>query len=78
MVRSTNTGISVFVSATGDVDPEDRLGLFEEGVLVKDVPLVEREATLYAKWGHWFPWLAMLIAMLGWFGALMRPPPLVT
>ena len=77
LVRATNTGISAFVSITGDIVPSDRLGLFEEGVLVKDVPLIDRGPTIYVRFGHWFPTLALVIAALAFFSALMRPPPVI-
>ena len=76
LVRATNTGISAFVSITGDVASDDRLGLFQEGVLVKDVPILKRGPTIYVRFGHWFPTLAGIIVLLGLFSALMRPPPL--
>ena len=73
MVRSTNTGISAFVSATGDV--EARLGVGAEGVLVREVPLVEREPTVYVRYGYRFPVLLWIIALGGVLLALLRPPP---
>ena len=77
MVRATNTGISAFVSITGDIAPEDRLGLFEEGILVKDVPILDRGPTVYVRFGHWFPTVALIIVALAFFSALMRPPPVI-
>ena len=76
LVRATNTGISAFVSITGDVADADRLGLFQAGVLVKDVPLIDRGPTLYVRFGHWFPTLAAILVLIAFFSALMRPPPL--
>jgi apolipoprotein N-acyltransferase len=78
LVRATNTGISAFVSATGDVDERDRLGVGVEDVLVRDVRIVARGPTVYARFGHWFPWLMALVALLGWFSALLRLPPIVS
>jgi apolipoprotein N-acyltransferase len=54
LVRSTNTGISAFVDAAGEV--VSRLGVDEEGILVHDVPLVDRPRTLYVRWGWALPW----------------------
>lgn len=72
LVRATNTGISAFVNAAGDVVAH--LGLFEEDVLVRDVPLTSRERTIFAKWGHHLPkglWvLALLLVLVG----AMRAP----
>ncbi len=71
LVRATNTGISAFVSATGDV--EATLGVGEQGALVRDVPIVERGPTIYARIGYRLPWLLWILALAGWIVALMRP-----
>ena len=63
MIRSTNTGISAFVSATGEV--EARLGVGQEGALVRSVPLVDRPPTLYLRFGHIVPWLFAAMWFLG-------------
>ncbi len=47
LVRSTNTGISAFVSATGEVLAS--LPYDTAGELVRDVPIVSRERTLYSR-----------------------------
>jgi apolipoprotein N-acyltransferase len=75
IVRATNTGISAFIGATGDL--EARIGVGEEAVLVRDVPLVARGRTLYVRFGHHLPLLAWLIALAGFVLALMRPPPVL-
>jgi apolipoprotein N-acyltransferase len=72
LVRATNTGISAFVRASGDVT--SRLDFGTEGVLVEDVPLVNRDPTLYARGGWRFPWVLWLWSLLAWFVAVMRPP----
>jgi apolipoprotein N-acyltransferase len=71
LVRATNTGVSAFVSATGDV--EERLGVGEEGVLLREVPIVDRERTLYVRYGYRLPWVFWILALLLWIGALRRP-----
>jgi len=76
LVRATNTGISAFVSMTGDVKAADRLGLGKEGVLVRDVKLVKRGPTAYDRFGYAFPWVCAILALLGFLGSMMRPPPL--
>ncbi len=76
LVRATNTGISAFISMTGDLRPENVLALNTSGVLVRDVKLVDREPTIYVRFGYGFAWLALVLALLGLFGALLRPPPL--
>lgn len=71
LVRSTNTGISAFVDASGEV--VSRLGVDEEGVLVHDVPLVDRPRTLYVRWGWALPWaLGALFLVAFVFGAGAR------
>ncbi|MDA1193737.1 MAG: apolipoprotein N-acyltransferase [Planctomycetota bacterium] len=77
LVRATNTGISAFVSMTGDVRAANQLALGVEGVLVRDVKLVGGDATIYARFGHAFPWLAAILALLGLVTAWLRPPPLL-
>lgn len=63
MVRSTNTGITAHVDAAGRV--VDRLPVREEGVLqvVVRAPLDPRP-TIYARFGDWFGWLALVLAQL--------------
>ena len=77
LVRATNTGISAFVSVTGDVAEADTIPLNKEGVMVRDVPIVDRGRTIYARFGHGFPWLAAVLSLLGLITALLRPPPLM-
>ena len=77
LVRATNTGISAFISMTGDIRSENRLGLFEEGVLVRDVKLVKRGPTIYVRFGYMFPWICAILALLACVGAWMRPPPII-
>jgi apolipoprotein N-acyltransferase len=77
LVRATNTGISAFVSMTGDAPESDRLGVGKRGVLVRDVKLVPRGRTVYERFGYLFPWLAGALALLGLLGAWLRPPPLI-
>lgn len=73
IARSTNTGISAFISATGDI--EERLGVGQEGALVRDVPLAPKgaEPTIYVRFGHHFATLLWAFALLAWITALLRP-----
>jgi apolipoprotein N-acyltransferase len=75
MVRATNTGISAFVSATGAVTA--RLGVGAEGILVADLPLVERGTTLFVRFGHLLPWVAWLWSLAAVVLALARSERLV-
>jgi apolipoprotein N-acyltransferase len=73
MVRATNTGISAFVDAAGDVVA--RLGYSKEGVLVHDVPVWDRPVSLYAKTGGWVPWIFWLWGFVILVWSLVRPSP---
>ena len=74
LVRSTNTGISAFVNAAGDV--VSRMELYKHGILVHDVPFVDRERTLFAKVGYLFPWILAALALLGLIvGAFLGTKP---
>ena len=42
---------------------------------MREVPLVEREPTVYVRYGHRFPVLLWIIALGGLLLALLRPPP---
>jgi len=64
LVRATNTGVSAFVSATGDV--EARLAVGAEGALVRDVPLLAGERTLFVRLGHHLPWLLAIWGLYAW------------
>lgn len=57
LVRSTNTGISAFVDATGRI--VERSPLMEESILISDVPMMKGK-TIYARLGDWFSWLMLL------------------
>ena len=67
IARATSDGISVLISARGEV--LERAAHFEDGfqTLVADVAVGSGRATIYAKWGDWFPvacGLAALVATL--------------
>lgn len=63
-VRAANTGISAIIDNRGHV--RERSALFEEAVLVADVP-VSRESvsTFYARFGDLFAWGCILVALAG-------------
>jgi apolipoprotein N-acyltransferase len=75
LVRATNTGVSAFVDATGDVITS--LGVGKTGVLTRDVPIVDRTPTVYVRWGWRLPWALWILALLAWIDARIRPPPVV-
>jgi apolipoprotein N-acyltransferase len=72
LIRATNTGISAFVSAAGDL--EGTLSHDVAGVLVRDVPLVDRDRTLYVRIGYRLPWLFGAWALLAWLVTMVRRP----
>ncbi len=61
LVRSTTSGFSVVIDPAGKVLYS--LPLFEATAGAYDVPIYEREVTLYALLGDWFP-MTLLLAML--------------
>ena len=61
LVRSTNTGISAFVSATGVVS--DATALFEQAAVTADVELV-RGFSLYTLLGDWLVYLALALVVV--------------
>lgn len=67
LVRSTNTGVSVFIDAVGRRLQESSLEGAE--ALLHDVPLLE-ERTLYATLGDWPPVALLVLLLLTWARAL--------
>ena len=70
LVRATNTGISAFIDAAGDV--LERTGYDVPAILVRDVPLVARDRTLFATYGHLFDKLLWILAGLGLLWTRLR------
>ncbi|MBW2501270.1 MAG: apolipoprotein N-acyltransferase [Deltaproteobacteria bacterium] len=63
-VRAANTGVSAIIDDRGRV--REASALFEEGVLVADVPIVRSgEATFYARHGDVFAWLCVAATGVG-------------
>lgn len=63
LVRSTNTGVSSFIDASGRV--RDRTSVVDAEVLVRDVPLKTSSMTLYRALGEWVVVLAALLSLSG-------------
>ncbi|MFH1653171.1 MAG: apolipoprotein N-acyltransferase, partial [Pseudomonadota bacterium] len=64
LIRSTNTGVSAIITATGNVVAST--GLFEQAILVNQIPFMN-DKTLYTRLGDWFAWgmsLYLLIAII--------------
>jgi apolipoprotein N-acyltransferase len=70
-VRATNTGVSAFVSATGDVVA--RLAVGVDDVLVRDVPLTSADRTPFVRYGHGLPWALAVWGLLAWLSARLTP-----
>jgi len=69
LIRSTNTGVTVFVDAVGRIVSET--GLEDPEVLVSDVPMM-RSSTLYRSYGELFAYLCLIAFALLVIGALAR------
>lgn len=70
LVRSTNTGLSAFVDATGKI--VDESPLMEPAMMIKDVPMLSSE-TIYARAGDWFGWLSLALVVI--MAGLRRKDP---
>ena len=62
LVRSTNGGYTVVVDPVGNIIAE--LPLFESASIQVEVPIYEREITVYALLGDWLPYLLILCIFL--------------
>lgn len=67
LVRSTNTGVSVFIDALGERRVETVLTGAE--TLLQDVPMLEGR-TVYARLGDWPLWLLWIALLLTWARAV--------
>jgi apolipoprotein N-acyltransferase len=64
MVRSTNTGISVLIGPTGQVEARSKLGVPEIlPVALKVLP--KPPETLFVRFGDWFGWAGLGLGVLG-------------
>jgi apolipoprotein N-acyltransferase len=61
LVRSTSTGISAFVDATGAI--VQRIGRNQRGVIVANVPMVQG-TTAYELLGDWPGWVSLAVIAL--------------
>ncbi len=72
VLRSTSSGYTVYISATGEIQP-GAPEPYTEGYAIARVPLPEDHYTLYTKMGDWFPkacgvFAASVLAVLGLVG----------
>jgi apolipoprotein N-acyltransferase len=71
LVRAAASGLTCFVDPVGRITA--RAPIYEEAVLVDDVPLVEGRATPYTRGGDWFPpAMALLLLLVAAAGLLGR------
>ena len=68
IVRAANTGISAIIDDRGHV--QERSRLFEDAVLVASIPMIEGQATFYARFGDVF--VGACAAWVGWVAFRMR------
>jgi apolipoprotein N-acyltransferase len=61
LARSANSGVSLVTDRRGRI--VERMGIFERGVIVRDLPLSD-ELTFYARHGDVFPWSVSAVALL--------------
>ncbi|MDD2889930.1 MAG: apolipoprotein N-acyltransferase [bacterium] len=61
IIRCANTGISYFVTPTGEL--KQRTAIFTQRVIVENISLREG-LTFYAKFGDWFAWLCVIVMFL--------------
>lgn len=59
MLRSSNSGYSCVISPTGKVLADSPL--FEEYALAYDIPVYQRETTVYARLGNWLPLIILFL-----------------
>jgi apolipoprotein N-acyltransferase len=71
LVRAANTGITAVVDTRGRILA--RTGLFEQTVLVRDVPLLT-ETTFYTRHGDVFAWTCAALALALTAAALVLRP----
>jgi len=72
LIRSTNTGVSVFIDANGRRVQETSLDGAE--TMLRDVPLMEGR-TIYAMTGDWPPVVLLILLLLTWARALRDSSP---
>jgi apolipoprotein N-acyltransferase len=71
VLRSTSSGYTVYIDATGKIQP-GALEHYSEGYVIARVPLPENRFTLYTRWGDWFPvgCLISIAAFTAWASVL--------
>ena len=68
LVRAANTGISAFVSDSGEILQEG--GLFSEEVLMMALPVADSSLTLYTRYGDFFAFGLLILSLIIFVHAL--------
>jgi apolipoprotein N-acyltransferase len=63
MLRSTNTGISTLITATGEITQATQLDRQE--IVNASIPITPPIWTLVKQWGDWFGPFALLFSLVG-------------
>jgi apolipoprotein N-acyltransferase len=63
MLRSTNTGISTLITATGEITSPTKIGTQE--IMNVHVPITAPIWSLVKEWGDWFGPFALLLGLMG-------------
>jgi apolipoprotein N-acyltransferase len=63
LLRSTASGYTVHISATGRIQP-GAPEPYTAGYTLANVPLIDADITFYTRWGDWFPKLSALLCAL--------------
>ena len=71
LARCTNAGYTVVVGPNGKI--LQSLPLFEEAALAAEIPVYERQFTLYARLGNWLPILLAVLAALHILRTVLAP-----
>ena len=70
LIRSTNTGISAFVDATGRV--VQRSDPYGAEALLQETALMPARATVFMAVGNWPAWSAIGVVLVGWWRSRRR------
>ena len=70
LIRSTNTGISAVIDSAGRVTSQT--DIFVKTTLREEIPLLDKEITLYTKVGEIFPWLCFTFFIIIYFNSYLR------
>ncbi|UCG00258.1 MAG: apolipoprotein N-acyltransferase [Spirochaetaceae bacterium] len=69
LVRSTNGGITCVIDPNGHITA--MLAPFTEDYLIAEAPVYTAEQTLYTRWGDWFAWIVVILAVAVLAGGLI-------